>query len=331
MDWTLSFNSSTLADQTLTLTYDVGKGKNASQLQVRLLDPGNSTCNLTSSSTHDEIQVSKSIITQSNSSHDEVACNFTYDTSLITNSSFYSKDGNKSAKLRFCARLDLHLDENQNFSISFEETFVDILFNLTSGLGVFSTKAELEKKEANEVNKETSSQVNAFLCNNDNNELVDMVYQQNKAIRICVAPDSTYKVEGFQDVELLQGGVSKQTIVDSEGTSSNSLTQVTPGAVGVISTRLTSDFFETANPPPVDITGKVKLDLAGDRRALKGTGSRSDDDHASFSISIKLEPKSSSFDPLFLLASGALVLVLLHIIKGIGNQRNVRYGPVPNV
>ena len=188
-----------------------------------------------------------------------------------------------SGNIDFCVRADLFLDPaNKSTSVSFTKTKISLAATLSENFTVASLQATAVVDETTNQTASVDYQLSACHCDSSNICFVpDNPVVADSALRICVLPLSpAVTIAQVTSLELAQGGVPVRfpisNGVDDPLTSTTLNQDITlvpsssaplPGGA-VIETRLTSEFFQSATPGNIQVSGSVLLQFTSGGRIL---------------------------------------------------------------
>ncbi|VEU41823.1 unnamed protein product [Pseudo-nitzschia multistriata] len=204
--------------------------------------------------------------------------------SLVYKTVIDPETGAKLAEVRFCMLTVLRTNTPNPIGVNFLETVVGFTANLTSGFGV---SANVGPKEKIVTTAAESYNVNAYLCDEYNEELTGSALTnartQGQIVRACVTPDQDARDDGvfmkaiqdftwFRDYGGGLGMVSQVAVQDSQA-ASNLLTILycTPGSITcAFESILFASMFLT--PGDVSGTGTALLQLGDSSEERKRRG-----------------------------------------------------------
>lgn len=263
-EWFLMFTNTSLGNHTnaldgMVLEYKVGKNKTLGQLTSTVYDE---SCLIQKDDP--SVMVSGIMLEEMiGMDYDAGAISIDIDTTTVENSTFWDSESEATGVISFCVKTELWTMD-LNTSVSFSETVVHSSINFEAGFASFEIDdIALLKYNASEVVETTQMDASACICDDSKVCDEDPVLSQNTPFNLCVIPEGEgLEVSEIKAVTIYQDGIDKFMPVTSGEV--NSITEIFPGAIGVIKTRMVSVFFESSDPMDVVITGEVVLDFAPD-------------------------------------------------------------------
>lgn len=175
--------------------------------------------------------------------------------SEITNSSIYSTTEDGNGLVEYCVRFGVWAwDKNDpsSYEVNFLETVLKIVINLTAGLTVDTS---LSKVETLFKNVNAGSEVEAYICDSEQNIVAMTATSQGQTVRLCVTPTDKTLGAGIylRDLEQFtfrrEDPKSVSQVAIEAGTGGEAADQLTvvscaPGSiVCAFETLLQADFF----------------------------------------------------------------------------------------
>lgn len=173
----------------------------------------------------------------------------------ISTSSIFSEDGSGNAEVEYCVRFGIWAwDKNDpsSYEVNFRETVLKIMIDLTAGVNV---NQSLSRIETLFKNVEQGSEVEAYICDSEQNVVPITAFNQGQMVRVCVSPTQKTLNAGIVLRELEQFTFRREDpspvrqvaiAAGSGGQAADQLTVVscTPGAiVCAFETLLQANFF----------------------------------------------------------------------------------------
>jgi hypothetical protein len=227
--------------------------------------------------------------------------------SKITSSDFYEADGNETGKIKFCLRGDLNTTDSQvdqnptSYSVSFEETLVEIDLNLTQAFDVESIV--LDRTDALNITENATVDYNieACQCSGCLGDCVNDIISQNQEVSICIrAPElESNNVADIKSLVLQQTGTPDFVAVEDYNFADVCTKTCDPtGVLGCcVKCMVVSQFFTTSDPG--NITG-FGVAVIGFGRLLAETSPSSSgrtlqEDTGNFEFSLSLQGDGDAY------------------------------------
>ena len=199
--------------------------------------------------------------------------------SIIDGSSYYTDNGDNTAAINFCVRVDYRTAAE---SVNFHETEVTLTVDLTAGFQLTGITAERSAAmETGPLDADVTYDVIAYYCDATNAPLAeDPVYSQGDVMQVCVRVADDLIGQDIYVEDILEFDISQlENGSGPAATPTNAIDNGTPDALTFydcgadgrcnVMHQLTSKFFDDTTPGSLQVDGVAVLAFgtpAGARR-----------------------------------------------------------------
>merc|ERR1719203_1566374 len=252
-EWCIKLNTNTTNAtnilEGLMLEYNLSPGKNNSQFISGVYED-----NCLVRNNDAAVTVGMTDIVRTGGTYDQGVVSIDINENNIKQSSYWTNETETRGFFTFCVMSELLLD-SMNLSVSYSKTKVRGSMDFEAGFASFEIEdITLNKFEYDEVHNDASMSVRSCIC--DDEEVCEEapVLAQNSKFNICVWPEGEHLIiERFESLSIFQGGIAKFIpIINGEV---NALTTTHEGtSMGIVNTRIPTNFFDDADPENVEIS-----------------------------------------------------------------------------
>jgi len=245
----------------------------------------------------------------------EIQLDVDVDQSTITDSKHYSAPSATTGLITFCVRMDyMYKDsEGNEMSINFHETKVDITVDLTANFTLTGISTDRTEASEDSANADLDYPVEAYFCDDANDEITPDPFAQGSALQVCVKIDDEVVTEDVYVKDILRFVVSQP---EGPGTPSVNIAGGTPDPLTAklcgldgkcnVKTQLPSKYFVDPNPNDLQVDGIALLAFGSPSRLLRAriSGSIAAPDRKLQLSDEEAPPVSSTGEPPFSLEVG---------------------------